>query len=109
MKSAIEELEDKGKAAKAASRRMADLSTEVTNKALANIADALLSKKDEILAAVDGREKIRDSPHKSRCYGVSSCCELFKCRDEFEHFCDPWIGDRKFRYYRIVGKTFDRF
>ncbi|MEE8598894.1 MAG: glutamate-5-semialdehyde dehydrogenase [Dehalococcoidales bacterium] len=51
MKSAIEELEVKGKAAKAASRRMAYLSTEVKNKALHNIADDLLAKKDEILAA----------------------------------------------------------
>ncbi len=51
MKSAINELEAKGKAAKAASRRMAYLSTEVKNKALANIADDLLAKKDEILVA----------------------------------------------------------
>ena len=51
MKSAIEELEVKGKAAKAASRRMAYLSTEVKNKSLHNIADDLLAKKDEILAA----------------------------------------------------------
>ncbi len=51
MKSAIEELEAKGKAAKAASRRLAYLSTDVKNKALANIADDLLDKKDRILAA----------------------------------------------------------
>ncbi len=51
MKSAIDELKEKVKAAKAASLRMAYLSTEVKNKALANIADDLLSKKDEILAA----------------------------------------------------------
>jgi glutamate-5-semialdehyde dehydrogenase len=51
MKSAIEELEVKGKAAKAASRRMAYLSTEVKDKALHNIADDLLAKKDEILSA----------------------------------------------------------
>ena len=51
MKSPIEELEVKGKAAKAASRRMAYISTEVKNKALANIADDLLAKKDELLAA----------------------------------------------------------
>ena len=51
MKSAIEELEAKGRAAKAASRRMAYLSTEVKNKALCNIADDLLNKKDEILSA----------------------------------------------------------
>jgi glutamate-5-semialdehyde dehydrogenase len=51
MKSAIEELEEKGKAAKTASRRMAYLSAEVKNKALHNIADDLLAKKDEILSA----------------------------------------------------------
>ncbi len=51
MKSAIEELEAKCRAAKAASRRMAYLSTEVKNKALYNIASDLSTKKDEILAA----------------------------------------------------------
>jgi len=51
MKSAIEELEEKGKAAKAASRRMAYLSAEIKNKALHNIAEDLQVKKDEILAA----------------------------------------------------------
>ncbi len=51
MKSAIEELEEKAKAAKAASRRLAYLSTEVKNKALDNIAHNLLEKRDEILAA----------------------------------------------------------
>jgi len=51
MKSAIEELEVKGKASRAASRHMAYLSSEVKNNALHNIADDLLAKKDEILAA----------------------------------------------------------
>lgn len=51
MKSPVEELEAKGKAAKAASRRLAYLSAEVKNEALHNIADDLLAKKDEILAA----------------------------------------------------------
>jgi glutamate-5-semialdehyde dehydrogenase len=51
MKSAIEELEAKGKAAKAASRRLAYLSAEVRNKALRNISDDLLARKDEVLAA----------------------------------------------------------
>ena len=51
MKSAIKELEEKVRAAKAASRRMAYLSTEVKNKALHNISDDLLAKTDEILAA----------------------------------------------------------
>jgi len=51
MKTAIEELEAKGKTAKAASRRLAYLSTEVKNKALANITNDLLAKNNEILAA----------------------------------------------------------
>jgi glutamate-5-semialdehyde dehydrogenase len=51
MKSAIKELEEKGKAAKAASRKLAFLSTEVKNKALLNIADALIDKLNEILIA----------------------------------------------------------
>ena len=51
MKSPIEELEVKAWAAKAASRRMAYLSTEVKNKALHNVANDLLAKKDEILSA----------------------------------------------------------
>jgi len=51
MKSAIEELEEKARAAKAASRRMAYLSPEVKNKALHNISDDLLAKKGKILAA----------------------------------------------------------
>ena len=51
MKTAVEELKAKGRAAKTASRRMAYLSTEVKNQALHNIAEDLLAKKDEILAA----------------------------------------------------------
>jgi glutamate-5-semialdehyde dehydrogenase len=51
MESAVKELEEKGKAAKAASRKLAFLSTETKNKALVNIAEALIGKKDEILAA----------------------------------------------------------
>jgi glutamate-5-semialdehyde dehydrogenase len=51
MKSAIEELEAKARAAKAASRRMAYLSPEVKNKALHNISNDLLARKDRILAA----------------------------------------------------------
>ncbi len=51
MKSAIEELEAKGRATKAASRRMAYLSSEVKNKALHNISEDLVTKKDEILSA----------------------------------------------------------
>ena len=48
---AIAELEASGQAAKAASHRMAYLSTEVKNKALINIAKDLLARKDEIIAA----------------------------------------------------------
>jgi glutamate-5-semialdehyde dehydrogenase len=51
MKTPIEELEAKGNAAKAASRRLAYLSTEVKNRALGNIASDLVAKKEEILAA----------------------------------------------------------
>ena len=51
MKSAIKELEEKAKAAKAASRKLAFLSTEVKNKALLNVAEALIDKQSEILAA----------------------------------------------------------
>jgi glutamate-5-semialdehyde dehydrogenase len=51
MKTPIEELEEKGSAAKAASRRLAYLSTEIKNRALGNIAKDLLAKKGEILAA----------------------------------------------------------
>ncbi len=51
MESAIKELEEKGKAAKAASKRLAFLSAEVKNNALHNIAEALVNKEEEILAA----------------------------------------------------------
>jgi glutamate-5-semialdehyde dehydrogenase len=51
MKSAVKELEEKGKAAKAASKKLAFLSTEVKNKALLNIADVLMDKLNEILIA----------------------------------------------------------
>ncbi len=51
MKSAIEELEKKVMAAKAASRRMAYLSAEIKNKALHNVSNDLLARKGEILAA----------------------------------------------------------
>jgi len=51
MESAIEELEVKGRAAKAASRRLAYLSSQAKNEALANISEDLLANKDDILAA----------------------------------------------------------
>ncbi len=50
MELAIKELEEKGKAAKAASKKLAFLSTEIKNKALVSIAEALIGKQDEILA-----------------------------------------------------------
>src|SRR4030042_633848 len=51
MKSAVKELEEKGKAAKAASKKLACLSTGIKNKALLNIAEALIDKLNEILIA----------------------------------------------------------
>jgi len=51
MKAAMKELEEKGKAAKTASRRMAYISTEIKNQALHNISADILAKKDEILTA----------------------------------------------------------
>ena len=51
MKSGAGELEEKGKAARAASRRLAYLSAEIKDKALHNIATNLLSKREQILAA----------------------------------------------------------
>jgi glutamate-5-semialdehyde dehydrogenase len=51
MEAIDKELEAKAKAAKAASRRMAYLSTEIKNKALHNISDDLRTKTADILAA----------------------------------------------------------
>jgi glutamate-5-semialdehyde dehydrogenase len=51
MKTGVTELEEKGKAAKAASRKLAFLPTEIKNKALLGIADALKAKQNEILSA----------------------------------------------------------
>jgi glutamate-5-semialdehyde dehydrogenase len=51
MQSSVAELEEKGRAAKAASRKLAFLSTEIKNKALVNTAEALIDKSDDILAA----------------------------------------------------------
>jgi glutamate-5-semialdehyde dehydrogenase len=51
VKSATEELKEKGRAAKEASKKLAFLSTEIKNKALLGIAEALIAKKDEILSA----------------------------------------------------------
>jgi glutamate-5-semialdehyde dehydrogenase len=51
MESAIQELEAKGREAKAASRKLAHLSSEIKNKALSGVAERLLASKEEILAA----------------------------------------------------------
>ncbi len=51
MKTGIGELDAKGKVAKAASRRLAYLSTDIKNRALANIADDIVARKSKILAA----------------------------------------------------------
>jgi len=51
MEQAVKELEEKGEAAKAASRTLAFLPTEVKNRALLNVAEALIDRQDEILAA----------------------------------------------------------
>jgi len=48
---AIEELQAQGQAAKLASRRMGYLPTETKNRALDNIADDLIARKDSVLAA----------------------------------------------------------
>ncbi len=51
MEPAIAELEERAKAAKAASRRLALLSTEVKNRALHNMAEGLKAREDLILKA----------------------------------------------------------
>jgi len=51
MELAVKELEEKGRVAKAASRKLAFLPTEVKNRALLGIAEALIDKKEAILAA----------------------------------------------------------
>jgi len=51
MTSAVSELQTKGQAARQAARRLPGLSTEVKNRALHNIAEALLARQEEILAA----------------------------------------------------------
>lgn len=51
MKLAFSELEHKGEAAKAASRKLAFLPTEVKNRALLSIADFLVARQDEVLSA----------------------------------------------------------
>ena len=51
MRTAIDELEAKGEAARVAARKLAKLPTEVKDRALLNIADALVSRRREVLEA----------------------------------------------------------
>jgi len=51
MTAAIEQLQNKGKAARATTHHLAYLSTDIKNQALLNITDDLLARKGEILAA----------------------------------------------------------
>jgi glutamate-5-semialdehyde dehydrogenase len=51
MKNTSTELEEKGRMAKAASKKLAFLPTEIKNRALANISEAILSRQEEILEA----------------------------------------------------------
>ncbi|MBN1160389.1 MAG: glutamate-5-semialdehyde dehydrogenase [Dehalococcoidales bacterium] len=51
MKNALDDLKAKGRAAKLASHRLAYISTDIKNKALNYIADDILLRRDEILAA----------------------------------------------------------
>ena len=48
MELAVKELEEKAKAAKAASKKLAFLPTDVKNKALLNVAEVLIDRQDEI-------------------------------------------------------------
>jgi glutamate-5-semialdehyde dehydrogenase len=50
MKSALDELKTKARAAKMASRRLAYTSTDIKNKALISIAEDIITRQDEILA-----------------------------------------------------------
>jgi glutamate-5-semialdehyde dehydrogenase len=51
MESAIRELEEKGRVARAAARKLAFTSTATKNRALTNIAESIIARQDEILAA----------------------------------------------------------
>jgi glutamate-5-semialdehyde dehydrogenase len=51
MKSAANELEEKGKAAKSASKKLAFMASDIKNNALLGIADAIKAKQNEILSA----------------------------------------------------------
>ncbi len=51
MESAIRELEEQGRVARAAARKLAFTSTNIKNRALTNIAESIVARQDEILAA----------------------------------------------------------
>lgn len=51
MESAIRELEEKGRVARAAARKLALTSTATKNRSLTNIAESIVARQDEILAA----------------------------------------------------------
>ncbi len=51
MNMAIKELEEKGREARAASKKLAFLPTDVKNKALLDVAEAVIEKQGEIMAA----------------------------------------------------------
>ncbi|MFW6150087.1 MAG: glutamate-5-semialdehyde dehydrogenase [Chloroflexota bacterium] len=59
MRLLAKELEDKGARAKDVSKRLASLGTEVKDRALGSVGDALVRRQDEILAA--NREDYRDA------------------------------------------------
>ena len=71
MQSAVKELEEKGKAAKEASRKLVCLSTEVKNKALLNIAEDLIDKKGMITEVTEGLREI-ESYVRDRFIGIIS-------------------------------------
>jgi hypothetical protein len=55
MEPSVTELGERGKAAKAASKKLASLSTGIKNKALTNTAEALIDRRDEILRGYAGQ------------------------------------------------------
>ena len=66
MSSAMEELEVKAQAAKAASRKLARSSTGVKNRALLNIADQLSAREEEVLSANLTNAKLYQDYQKAR-------------------------------------------
>jgi len=112
MEPSVTELEEKGKAAKAASRKLAFLGTEIKNKALLTIAEALIDKRDEILAAnnndyeqakAEGMneamlDRLMLSP--SRLKGMAKDAIIFACANPIPEI---WPWEAKDAGARIVG------